>query len=101
MMTTTIDTTQALKQLYRARQMPELVDVPELSFLMIDGHGDPNVSAEFQAAIQALFGVSYTLKFAIKRAGGPTTRSPRSRDCGWSRTCLASASRRSRAGTGR
>ena len=41
---------------------------------MIDGHGDPNVSDGYRAALQALFSVSYTLKFAIARAGGPSPR---------------------------
>jgi hypothetical protein len=38
---------------------------------MIDGHGDPNRSPRYQTAVQALYAVSYRLKFAIKRAGGP------------------------------
>jgi hypothetical protein len=70
-MTAKIDPKRQLKQLYSARQAPELVDVPELSFLMIDGHGDPNRSPRYQAAVEALYAVSYTLKFAIKRGGGP------------------------------
>jgi hypothetical protein len=39
-MSTVADT----KALYRARQTPEPVDVPEFAFLMCDGDGDPNVS---------------------------------------------------------
>jgi hypothetical protein len=70
-MTAKIDPKRRLKQLYSARQAPELVNVPELSFLMIDGHGDPNRSPRYQAAVEALYAVSYTLKFAIKRGGGP------------------------------
>ncbi len=65
---------QQLAQLYRARRSPSLVDVPELAFLMIDGHGDPNVSDTYRAALQVLYSVSYGLKFAIKRAGGPVYR---------------------------
>jgi hypothetical protein len=65
---------QQLTQLYRARRSPELVDVPELAFAMIDGHGDPNVSATYRSGLQALFSVSYALKFAVKRAGGPVYR---------------------------
>jgi len=44
-----------------------MVDVPELSYLMIDGKGDPNHSTEFQEAIEALYSLSYTLKFNIKK----------------------------------
>ena len=49
---------------------PELVRVPELAFIMIDGHGDPNTSAEYKDAIEALYGLSYTLKFALKKELG-------------------------------
>jgi hypothetical protein len=45
-----------------------LVEMPELAFLMIDGHGDPNVSIEYREAVEGLYAVSYAVKFAIKRA---------------------------------
>ena len=45
-----------------------------MPFLMIDGSGDPNTSQDFQDAIQALYSVSYTLKFALKKSGGPQFR---------------------------
>ena len=61
---TKIDLTTDFKA---ARRAPDLVDVPEFSFLMIDGHGDPNVSAQYVQAIEALYSVAYTLKFALKR----------------------------------
>lgn len=57
--------------LYHATKAVQFVDVPELAFLMIDGYGDPNTSERFAGAIQALYGVSYTLKFQLKRGGGP------------------------------
>jgi hypothetical protein len=40
-----------------------------MNFLMIDGKGDPNTSAEYRAAIEVLCTLSYTLKFMLKRAG--------------------------------
>jgi hypothetical protein len=45
-----------------------LVDVPEQRFIAIDGHGDPNTSASFARAVEALYAVAYTIKFASKRA---------------------------------
>ncbi|WP_250007680.1 GyrI-like domain-containing protein [Actinoplanes sp. M2I2] len=45
----------------------EIVDVPELRYLMIDGHGDPNTGADFAAATEALYPLAYKLKFASKR----------------------------------
>jgi hypothetical protein len=58
------------EKLYEASRLPELVRVPELTFVMIDGHGDPNTSAEYREAIQALYGLSYTLKFGLKKELG-------------------------------
>jgi len=49
---------------------PEIVDVPELTFLAIDGRIEPGeapaTSAAFQNAVQALYGAAYTLKFMSK-----------------------------------
>ncbi len=39
---------------------------------MLDGEGDPNNSQQFAEATEALFSVSYTLKFMIKN-GPPET----------------------------
>ena len=43
------------------------VDVPEMSFLMIDGAGDPNAGAAYAEAVEALFSVAYTAKFMVKK----------------------------------
>ncbi|WP_026757616.1 GyrI-like domain-containing protein [Sediminimonas qiaohouensis] len=40
--------------------------VPELSFVKVDGAGDPNTTEAFQTAVQWLYGVSYAMKFAAK-----------------------------------
>ena len=67
-----LDLKKQLRGLYRASAaQAAFVDVPPLNCLMIDGRGDPNESAAFQDAIQALYGTSYTMKFASKTAGGP------------------------------
>jgi hypothetical protein len=56
---------------YRARRDRfRLVDVPELRYLMIDGHGDPNSSPAYAEALKALYPVAYKLKFASKRELG-------------------------------
>ncbi len=43
-----------------------VVDVPAFEFLMIDGHGDPNTSPDYVAAVEALYSLSYAAKFACK-----------------------------------
>jgi hypothetical protein len=62
-----IDLKKDLKALYTASaKRAALVDVPKLKCLMIDGVGDPNNSPLFQGAMEALYGVAYTLKFGLK-----------------------------------
>jgi len=46
---------------------PEIVDVPPLNYLMVDGQGDPNTSQAFHEAMEALYSVAYTLKFMLKK----------------------------------
>ena len=67
-----VDLKKALAPLYApsAKAVSE-VEVPPLQYLMVDGAGDPNTSDAFSQAIEALYSVSYTLKFASKNAGGP------------------------------
>jgi hypothetical protein len=69
-------TTGSHEDLYRAKRTPQTVDVPPARFLMIDGQGDPNTAPRYAAALQTLYTVAYTLKFAIKKAGGPDERVP-------------------------
>ncbi len=65
-----LDWKKDCKALYFPPARPVMVEVPPMNFLMIDGHGDPNNNPDYQAAIEALFSLSYTLKFAIKKAVG-------------------------------
>jgi len=63
-----IDYKKTLKHLYKpSTKKVELVEVPEMNFLMIDGQGDPNTSKAFSDAIEALYPVAYTLKFMVKK----------------------------------
>ena len=63
-----IDCKKELKNLYSSSaEKVEVVELPQMNFLMIDGEGDPNTSQSFQDAIDVLYPLSYTLKFIIKR----------------------------------
>lgn len=62
--------TLAHAPLYKASSKRiEVVEVPPMKYLTIDGAGDPNRSVDFQHAIEALYGLSYTLKFRLKKEG--------------------------------
>ena len=63
-----IDFKSQLKHLYQpsAKDVVE-VEVPKMNYLMIDGEGDPNTSTAYQAAVEALFTLSYSIKFMAKK----------------------------------
>ena len=63
-----LDLKKELKRLYSpSLRAPEIVDVPPMTFLMIDGAGDPNTAPEYRQALEALYSLAYATKFAIKR----------------------------------
>jgi hypothetical protein len=64
-----VDFKRVLRGLYAPTRTPAVVEVPEMAFLMIDGHGDPNTSAQYRDSVSALFSVAYSARFALKRAG--------------------------------
>lgn len=65
------DARKARKELYSPPKNDfVVVDVPALSYLAVDGHGDPNTAPSYAAAVEALFTVGYTLKFAGKKTDG-------------------------------
>lgn len=68
----TLDLKKELKSLYMpSAKKVEIVQVPRLQFAMIDGAiekgFEPGNSASFQEATEALYGISYTLKFMLKK----------------------------------
>jgi len=46
-----VDFKRELTEFYAARRSPTVVEVPELAFLVIDGHGDLNTSGEYRDAV--------------------------------------------------
>lgn len=63
-----IDFKKQLKELYKpSSKEVSIVNVPKMNYLMIDGKGNPGTSKVFQKAIEALFSVSYNLKFFVKK----------------------------------
>lgn len=45
------------------------LELPAMQFLAIDGKGDPNVDSSYQQAVEALYGMSYGIKFELKSQG--------------------------------
>jgi hypothetical protein len=64
---TKTDFKKEFKHLYFPKNECVFIDVPKMNFLILDGQGDPNTSKEYQDAIEALYNVSYTVKFMVKK----------------------------------
>jgi hypothetical protein len=63
-----VDLKKELRHLYSpSAKEAQTLEVPEMTFLMIDGQGDPNTSKQYRDSLEALYGLSYTLKFMIKK----------------------------------
>ncbi len=62
-----IDFKKKLKHLYgpTAKEVVQ-VDVPTMNYLMVDGEGEPG-SQSYSRSIEALYPVSYALKFMVKK----------------------------------
>ena len=65
-----VDFKKEHRELYSPPKKFVIVDVPDMLFLMVDGHGDPNVAQEYQDAVEALYAVAYKIKFASKKQLG-------------------------------
>lgn len=53
-----------------------VVAVPSMTFLKVDGQGDPNSAADYAAGFNWLYSISYELKFASKADGRDYTVPP-------------------------
>lgn len=63
-----VDFKKKLKHLYKpSSKRIEIVQVPKMKFILIDGRGNPNTSLEFKRATEALFSLAYAMKFMVKK----------------------------------
>ena len=59
-----IDYKKTEKDLYQPKTTPSVIDVPELVFIAVDGKGDPNTSETYKAALEVLYGLSWSIKMS-------------------------------------
>lgn len=61
------DFKKAYPELYKPGNKPEIIEVPEMSYLAVRGKGDPNEQdGAYQQAVGMLYTVAYTLKMSYK-----------------------------------
>jgi len=61
-----LDFKKERKDLYEPKTTSSIIDVPEMVFIAVDGRGDPNTSTEYAAAVEVLYGFSYSIKMGNK-----------------------------------
>ena len=61
-----MDYKKEYKALYTAPNEPALVDVPSLSYLMIDGQGDPNTAPLYSESVGTLYKLAYAIRFLMR-----------------------------------
>ena len=63
-----IDYKKELKEFYGPKAGRVVtVDIPAMNFLMVDGQGDPDTGEQFGPAVEALYALSYAVKFMVKK----------------------------------
>lgn len=58
---------KAEKSLYGVKASPKVVDVPQQSFIMLDGTGNPNLPG-FTEEVSALYALAYAIKMDYKKS---------------------------------
>ncbi len=59
-----LDYKKEYKELYSPKKKPDVIDVPEMVFITVDGKGDPNTCAAYKNAMEVLYGLSYSVKMS-------------------------------------
>ena len=65
-----VDLKKELPTYAAKRGVVDLVEIPPLQYLAIDGHADPNTASAYADALATLYPVTYALKFLSKRELG-------------------------------
>lgn len=63
-----LDLYKAHKDQYKATATPRILEIPPIPYLSVEGRGSPQ-GDDFMAAMTALYGMAYTLKFMHKEHG--------------------------------
>lgn len=61
------DFKKAFKEFYLPKGKPEIVTVPKMNYIAVEGRGDPNrEDGAYQRALAVLYALAYTLKMSYK-----------------------------------
>lgn len=67
-----LDYKKKFKELYQPKEQPAVIDVPEISFIQIEGCGNPNdENGAYKSAVETLYALSYAIKMMPKSGIAP------------------------------
>jgi len=67
-----VDFKKEYKDLYLPKIEPSIIKIPEMTFVAVEGKGDPNdENGEYQTALGILYGIQYTIKMSKKGMNVP------------------------------
>lgn len=53
------------KQFYKPGKKPEIIDLPQMTYIAVQGKGNPNLpDSEYKKSIQLLYNIAYTIKMS-------------------------------------
>jgi hypothetical protein len=62
-----LDYKKEYKELYSPKAQPMLIEIPEITFVAVEGKGNPNdKNGEYNSALELLYGIQYTIKMSKK-----------------------------------
>lgn len=59
-----LDYKKEYKELYLPKKKSQIIEVPEMTFIQVEGKGNPNTSESYQNALGILYGLSFTIKMS-------------------------------------
>jgi hypothetical protein len=60
-----IDFKKEQKEFYQSKNIPTIIDVPKMTFIVVNGKGDPN-NEGFRTSVELLYSLSYSIKMNNK-----------------------------------
>jgi hypothetical protein len=66
-----VDYKKTEKDLYQPKTTPSIINVPEMTYIAVDGEGDPNTSEAYKTAMEILYGLSYSIKMSKMSGSTP------------------------------
>lgn len=66
-----LDYKKEYKDLYQPKNRPSIINVPKMTFIQVEGRGNPNTCQAYKDAMEILYGLSFTIKMSKMSGSQP------------------------------